>query len=123
MTARQTTAKQRTEKQKPRLQMMLLQEENGSSLPSLGKWISQEIHRLTASEDGRSGLDGSGRNTASGGCTLAVAVGTIRTAAVGAGAVVASSADLTLLTAAGVGSRVVASRTADGLSVGANGSS
>jgi hypothetical protein len=74
---------------------------------------SQEIHRLTASEDGRSRLDGSGRNTASSGSTLAVAVGTVRTAAVCAGAVVASSADLTLLTTAGVGSGVVASRTAD----------
>jgi hypothetical protein len=116
------TAKQRTEKQKPRLQMMLLQE-NGSSLPSLGKGRSQEINRLTASEDGRSRLNGSGRDTASSGGTLTVAVGSVRTAAVGAGAVVASSADLTLLTTAGVGSRVVASRTADGLSVRADGTS
>jgi hypothetical protein len=59
------TAKQTTEKQKMRLQMLLLQEENGSSLPSLGMGESQENHRLTASENGRSRLDSSGRDTAS----------------------------------------------------------
>ena len=78
---------------------------------------SQEIDRLTASENGRSRLDGSGRNTAGSGGTLAVAVCTDRAAAAGTGAVVASRANLTLLTTAEVGSGVVASRTADGLSV------
>ena len=68
-------------------------------------------------------MDGSGRLTAGSRGALAVAVGTDRAAAVGAGTVVASSADLTLLTTADVGSRVVASRTADGLSVGASGTS
>jgi hypothetical protein len=68
-------------------------------------------------------LNGSGRNTASSRGTLAVAVGTDRAAAAGAGTVVASGADLALLTAAEVGSGVVASRTADGLSVGADGTS
>lgn len=87
------------------------------------KGTSQEIRRLTASEDGRSRLDDSGRLTAGSRGSLAVAVGTDRAAAAGAGAVVASRADLTLLTTAGVGSRVVASRTADRLAVGASGTS
>jgi hypothetical protein len=115
------TAKQTTEKQKMRLQMRLLQEENGSSLPSLGNGESQEIHRLTASEDGRSRLDDSGRNTASSRGTLTVAVLAYRAAGVRAGAPVVTGADLTLLTAADVGSRIKTSGTAGGLSVGADG--
>jgi hypothetical protein len=121
MTAKQTTAKQTTEKQKMRLQMLLLQEEMGSSLPSLGNGGLQEIHRLTASEDGRSRLDDSGRNSASSRGTLTVTVFTDGAAGACAGAPVTTGADLALLTAADVGSRVKASGTAGGLSIGADG--
>lgn len=90
-------------------------------ITSLSREKIQKIDRLTASEDSRSRLDGGGRNTRSSGGTLTVTVGTNGAAAVGAGAVVAGSADLTGLTTADVGSGVVASRTADGLSVRAGG--
>ena len=68
-------------------------------------------------------MDGSGRDTASSGGTLAIAVGTIGAAAVGAGAVVANRANLTLCATALVGSGVVASRTTDRLAVGASSTS
>jgi hypothetical protein len=92
-------------------------------ITSLGKGKLREIHKLTASKNGRSRLDNSGRSTASSRGALTVAVGTDGAAAAGAGTVVASRADLTFLTTAEVGSGVVASRTANRLSVGADGTS
>jgi hypothetical protein len=120
---KQMTAKQKTEKQKMRLQMLLLQEGKRLVITSLGKEGSKRIYKLTASENGRSRLNGSSRNTAGSRSALTVAVGTDGAAAAGAGTVVAGRADLTLLTAAEVCSGVVASRTANGLSVGADGTS